>query len=350
MANSAIRLAPFAFAALILGACESPGSGTSAASASCLAPSAAPTQTDKTAGMVWVQGGTYVMGAAPLKPEEGPPQVASVDGFWIGAAEVTNAQFSRFVSATGYVTLAERPLDPAAYPGAAPAALQPSSLVFVPPAKGEPARGPGDWWRVIGGADWRHPEGPGSSLKGRERHPVVHVAYEDALAYAQWLGHDLPTEAEWEYAARGGLDGARFVWGDEVGGAAGARANVWQGVFPVVDTGADGHRARAAPVGCYAPNGYGLYDMAGNVWEWTRDWYAPSLEPSAEDNPTGPPRIAAYDPADPSAPKHVLKGGSYLCSEDFCWRYRPAARTAGPPDGGASHVGFRTVARLLPPT
>lgn len=337
---------PSSLAALVVAACgASEARVGQAPPSSCLAQAAAPTPGEPTAGMVWVEGGAYAMGAAPLKPEEGPPRTVRVDGFWIGRTEVTNAQFARFVAATGYVTLAERPLDPAAYPGASLDALQPSSLVFTPPAPGAPARGPDDWWRVVAGADWRRPEGPGSSIKGREQHPVVHIGYEDAMAYARWLGHDLPTEAEWEYAARGGIDGARFVWGEEAD-AKGAQANVWQGVFPVLDTAADGYRARPAPVGCFPPNGHGLHDMAGNVWEWTRDWYRPGLSAADEPNPTGPPRIAAYDPSDPSAPKHVLKGGSYLCSEDFCWRYRPAARTAGPPDGGASHIGFRTVRRV----
>ena len=350
MATRPARSVALALSILVLGACGSAPSRTpSPPPANCLAPSAGPTRADRTAGMVWVQGGAYAQGAAPLKPEEGPPRTARVDGFWISRTEVTNAQFASFVDATGYVTLAERPLDPTSYPGAPPSALAPSSLVFVPPGEGQTVRGPGDWWKIAPGADWRHPEGPDSSIIGREHQPVVHVAYEDALAYARWLGHDLPTEAEWEYAARGGLEGARFVWGDEADQESGPRANVWQGVFPVVDTAEDGYRARPAPVGCYAPNGYGLYDMAGHVWEWTRDWYRPGLQASAEENPTGPPRIAAYDPTDPSAPKHVLKGGSYLCSEDFCWRYRPAARTAGPPDGGASHIGFRTVMRLPPP-
>lgn len=347
--NRPLALAALVGALVALGACGRADVEAASASARCLEPASTSSQTDEAPDMVWVAGGAYTMGAAPLKPEEGPPRAVEVDGFWIGRTEVTNAEFARFVEATGYVTLAERPLDPAAYPGVPASALAPSSLVFTPPAKGRPVRGPGDWWQVVPGADWRRPAGPGSSIAGREHHPVVHVAYEDALAYATWLGHDLPTEAEWEYAARGGLEGARFVWGDQIAQEGQPRANTWQGVFPVSDTGADGYPARPAPVGCYAPNGYGLYDMAGNVWEWTRDWYRPGLGDTDGDNPTGPPQVAAYDPADPSAPKHVIKGGSYLCSEDFCWRYRPAARTAGPPDGGASHVGFRTVRRAAPP-
>lgn len=309
--------------------------------AACLASPAAAEPGKPTAGMAFIEGGDFDMGAAARKPEEGPPQRVRVTSFWIDRTEVTNAQFARFVAATGYVTLAERPLDPRLYPGAPASALRPSSLVFVG-AKGA-AAGPNDWWQIVEGADWRHPTGPGSSIAGRESLPVVHIAYEDALAYARWLGRDLPTEAEWEFAARGGLEGKTFAWGDA--DVPGANANVWQGPFPVADAGTDGYKATPAPVGCFPANGYGLHDMAGNVWEWTRDWYRPGLAPGDPDDPTGPPKVAAYDPSDPSAPKHVLKGGSYLCSEDFCWRYRPAARTAGPPDGGASHIGFRTVLR-----
>lgn len=313
-----------------------------AAPAACLAAPPAAHPGAPTSGMVFLNGGTFEMGAAALKPEEGPPRTVRVDSFWIDRTEVTNAQFARFVAETGYVTLAERPLDPALYPGVPKSALRPSSLVFVG-AQGQ-ASGPADWWRIVEGADWRRPKGPGSSIQGRESLPAVHIAYEDALAYARWLGRDLPTEAEWEYAARGGLAGRRFTW-DEAAAPAGPMANVWQGAFPIADAGDDGYKATPAPVGCFPANGYGLHDMAGNVWEWTRDWYRPGISETAADNPQGPPRIAAFDPSDPSAPKHVVKGGSFLCSEDFCWRYRPAARTAGPPDGGASHIGFRTVLR-----
>ena len=298
-------------------------------------------------GDVALPGGRFVMGADPLRPEEGPPREVSVGPFRIDRTEVTNAEFSEFVRATGYVTLAERRPDPALYPGVDPARLKPSSIVFVggldDPTRSDPSR----WWRVVEGADWRHPQGPGSSLKGRERLPVVHVGYEDALAYARWRGRDLPTEAEWEYAARGGLAGARYPWGDAPSTPEAPRANHWQGPFPALDTGADGYRMTPAPVGCFAPNGHGLYDMAGNVWEWTRDWYRPGLETEGAD-PAGPPQARALDPAEPAAPKHVIKGGSYLCADDYCFRYRPGARQPGPPDTGASHLGFRTVIRPAP--
>jgi formylglycine-generating enzyme len=260
--------------------------------------------------MARLPGGSFVMGAAAVRTEEGPARVVNVAAFRIDRTDVTNAQFGKFVEATGYRTLAER--------GPAPA-----SLVFVGARPGVSLADPAAWWRVIPGADWRHPEGPGSSILGRENLPVVHVAYEDALAYAHWLGHALPTEAEWEYAARGGWAGARYVWGNEQRPSGRVMANTWQGRFPDEDLAEDGYRAHPSPVGCFPPNGFWLYDMAGNVWQWTSDLY-----PAAED-----------------AGSHVIKGGSFLCSDNYCYRYRPAARTAGPPDSGASHIGFRTVVR-----
>jgi formylglycine-generating enzyme required for sulfatase activity len=296
-----------------------------------------PDPTQPTAGMVFITGGAFRMGALPMHDEEGPPRDETVGDFWIDATEVTNAQFARFVSATNYVTLAERSLDPALYPGVPRAQLAASSLVFVQPDGPVSLANPGAWWRVVPGANWRHPMGPGTSIEGRDNLPVVHVAYDDALAYARWAGRDLPTEAEWEYAARGSLPEARYTWGDDPPGA--GSANVWQGVFPVADTGEDGYRARASPVGCFERNGFGLYDMAGNVWEWTSTWYRPGIgdiEPSRSD---------AFDPAEPAVPKHVAKGGSFLCADNYCLRYRPAARTAGPPDSGSSHIGFRTIVR-----
>lgn len=297
-----------------------------------------------TAGMVHLSAGRFAMGAAAMRPEEGPARAVQVGEFWIDRTEVTNAAFARFVDATGYRTLAERPLDPRRYPQLSAEQRRPASLVFVG-AQGPRSGDPSQWWRVIPGADWRHPEGPGSSIRGRGAWPVVHIAWEDALAYARWLGRDLPTEAEWEYAARGGLADKRYVWGDQRPDPARPQANTWQGVFPVLDTGGDGYKAQAAPVGCYAPNGYGLFDMAGNVWEWTKDWFRPGLEVTSVIEQGGPPEARALDPDEPGKPKHVVKGGSYLCSDDFCFRYRPAARTPGPPDSGASHVGFRTVLR-----
>lgn len=274
-------------------------------------------------GEVALKGGTFTLGARPEHNDEGPPVQVSVGPFSIDRTEVTNAEFAQFVKATGYVTLAERQPDPKLYPGVPADKLKPSSLVFVG-AKGLGSGDPSLWWRVIDGANWMHPEGPGSDLKGRERHPVVQVAYDDALAYARWKGRDLPTEAEWEFAARAGLDGARYEWGDVRPAPGQPRANSWQGVFPAVDTGDDGYKARTAPVGCYPASAYGLYDMTGNVWEWTKDFY---------EAPT------------PNGRSHLIKGGSFLCADNFCYRYRPSARQPGPPDTGTSHVGFRTVRR-----
>ena len=301
----------------------------------------APSTTD----MVHIHGGAFEMGARPMHREEGPARTTHVGDFWIDRTEVTNAQFARFVRATGYVTQAERPLDPKAYPGLSSDLLKPSAVVFV--GSSDPERSdPGQWWRVIPGADWRHPQGPGSTIDGKDALPVVQVGWDDAMAYARWLGRDLPTEAEWEYAAQGGKGATRFVWGDAPLDPAKPQANVWQGVFPSLDTGQDGYKARSAPVGCFPPNGYGLYDMAGNVWEWTRDWYRPNLDPGSASDPRGPDVAQAYDPGDPGQRKHVIKGGSVLCSPDFCYRYRPAAREAGPSDTGENHIGFRTVLRI----
>jgi formylglycine-generating enzyme required for sulfatase activity len=274
-------------------------------------------------GEVALKGGTFTLGANPEHNDEGPAIRVTVGPFSIDRTEVTNAQFAQFVEATGYVTLAERQPDPKLYPGVPADKLKPSSLVFVG-AKGLGSGDPSGWWRVIDGASWRHPEGPDSDLKGRERHPVVQIAYDDALAYARWKGRDLPTEAEWEFAARAGLDGARYEWGDDRPAPGQPRANSWQGVFPAVDTGDDGYRARTAPVGCYAASAYGLYDMTGNVWEWTKDF---------------------YESPSPNGRTHLVKGGSFLCADNFCYRYRPSARQPGPPDTGTSHVGFRTVKR-----
>jgi formylglycine-generating enzyme len=286
-------------------------------------------------GMVFVPGGTFSMGAAGMRPEEGPPRPVTVAGFWIDRTDVTNAQFARFVAATGYVTLAERPLDPRVWPGLTEAQRRPSAIVFVGAAS-QAGSNPGQWWRIVPGADWRHPEGPRSSIAGKDQLPVVQVAWADAMAYAHWLGHDLPTEAEWEYAARGGAAPARFIWGDQPFDPRHPQANVWQGVFPAIDTGEDGYRAQASPVGCFPPNRVGLYDMAGNVWQWTRDPWRPTLDASAE---------PADAPGDPAVRRHVIKGGSFLCSPDYCYRYRPAARQAGPSDTGENHIGFRTVLR-----
>jgi len=299
--------------------------------------------------MVLIKGGRFEMGAAPLHAEEGPPRATTVGDFWMDRTEVTNVDFARFVAATGYVTEAEKPLDPKAYPELSGDQLKPSGIVFV----GAKTLGsdPAAWWRVVQGADWRHPEGPGSSIAGKDAWPVVQVSWADAMAYAKWLGRDLPTEAEWEYAAQGGKPRAtRFVWGDEALDESRPQANVWQGLFPAEDSGADGYKASAAPVGCYPANGYGLHDMAGNVWEWAKDWYRPGLDTAAGDNPAGPAETVAFDPGDPGVRKHVIKGGSFLCSPNYCYRYRPAAREPGPSDTGENHIGFRTVLRAAPGT
>ena len=344
------RALALAAATALLAACgepKSPRDRTTASDLACqthLPPAAHAPATD---GMVLVRGGAFDQGAAPARAEEGPPRTVRLGDFWIDRTEVTNADFARFVAATGYVTLAERPLDPKAYPGLQGDQLKPSAIVFVG-AEDPASSDPGQWWRVVQGADWRHPLGRGSSIAGKDALPVVQVAWADALAYARWLGRDLPTEAEWEYAARGGLKDARYTWGDAPFDRKHAQANIWQGPFPAVDTGEDGYKARVAPVGCFAANGYGLFDMAGNVWEWTKDWYRPNLDPAAADSPQGPAEADALDPGDPSERKHVIKGGSFLCADNFCFRYRPPAREGGPTDTGSNHVGFRTVLRLKP--
>jgi len=294
--------------------------------------------------MVFIAGGAFSVGARPMRAEEGPPRTTRVASFWIDRTDVTNAQFARFVAATGYVTMAERALDPKAYPQLSGDQLKPSAIVFV--GSDRPAgTDPGQWWRVVPGADWRHPLGPASSIAGRDTVPVVQVGWDDAMAYARWLGRDLPTEAEWEYAARGGKSATRFVWGDAPLDPRRPQANVWEGVFPALDTGADGFKAETSPVGCFPANGFGLYDMAGDVWQWTRDWYRPNLDPAIRSDPGGPGEAAAFDPGDPGARKHVIKGGSFLCAPNYCYRYRPAAREPGPTDTGENHIGFRTVLR-----
>jgi len=333
-------------AALALAACGARPPMAPPERTACLTPLPPARHAPATTGMVLVPGGAFEMGARAMRPEEGPPRATRVGSFWIDRTEVTNADFARFVKATGYVTLAERPLDPKAYPQLSGDQLKPSGIVF---AGSDRAAGPdpSQWWRVVPGADWRHPQGPGSSIAGKAALPVVQVAWDDAMAYARWLGRDLPTEAEWEFAAQGGRRRAtRFVWGEAPLDPAHPQANVWQGVFPVLDSGADGYKAKAAPVGCYPPNGYGLYDMAGNVWEWAKDWYRPNLDAARAANPEGPSETLAFDPGDPGVRKHVIKGGSFLCSPDYCYRYRPAAREPGPSDTGENHIGFRTVLRL----
>lgn len=300
-------------------------------------------------GMVWIPGGTFRMGSDRHYAEEAPVRKVSVAGFFIDPEPVTNAGFAAFVAATGHVTLAERPADPALYPGAPPELLRPASSVFVPPGGPVGLGNAYQWWTYVPGADWRHPRGPGSSIADLMDHPVVHVACGDAEAYAAWAGKALPTEAEWEYAARGGLDGADFVWGDDFTPGGVHMANTWQGEFPSHDTREDGF-GWTSPVGSFPANGYGLHDMAGNVWEWTQDWYGPHRAAQsccALADPRGGDRAESVDPAlsDLGIPRKVTKGGSFLCAPNYCRRYRPAARMAQAIDTSTCHLGFRCVLR-----
>jgi formylglycine-generating enzyme len=300
--------------------------------------------------MVWVPGGTFMMGSNDHYPEEAPAHEVTVNGFWMDQYTVTNAQFSRFVEDTNYVTSAERCPNPKDYPGAIPELLVPASVVFRRPGYKVSLSDHYQWWAYVAGASWRHPLGPGSSLKGLAKHPVVHVAFEDACAYATWAGKTLPTEAEWEFAARGGLEGAVYVWGDEFEPGGEVLANTWQGDFPNENLLTDGYEW-TAPVGSFPPNGYGLYEMAGNVWEWTTDWYQQHSEIQqtccASFNPRGGDPERSYDPRTPNVkiPRRVMKGGSYLCAPNYCQRYRPAARMAQAVDTSTCHLGFRCIIR-----
>jgi formylglycine-generating enzyme len=307
-------------------------------------------------GMVWIPGGEFTMGSDSdvAWPDERPAHRVRVDGFWMDTTEVTNAQFRAFVESTGYITTAEKPVDldeimRQSAPGTPlpdKERLIPGSLVFVAPGGPVPIRGRDvhrQWWQWTPGACWRHPEGPKSSIEGMDDHPVVHVSWDDAVAYAKWSGKRLPTEAEWEFAARGGLDNKPYVWGDEKPSDTAIHANLWQGEFPHKNTALDGYE-RTAPVKSYAPNGYGLYDMAGNVWEWCADWYQIDLYhhragKGVIDNPTGPEK--SFDPRQPHSPLRCQKGGSFLCNDSYCTRYRPSARHGCTPDTGMSHIGFR---------
>lgn len=304
-------------------------------------------------GMRYVDGGPFRMGSDQFYPEEAPPRMVRVDGFWIDETPVTNIEFARFVDATGYRTLAEVAPDPRLYPGMDPALSLAGSLLF------QPALGPVDrldytqWWSYRIGTDWRHPHGPASSLAGLVDHPVVHVAFSDAQAYAKWVGKSLPTEAEWEFAARGGLEGAEFAWGDELAPGGQMLANYWQGVFPHNNTLADGYE-RTSPVRTYPANGYGLFDMIGNVWEWSADWYGqPRIERKSRGtccvpvNPRGGLKRQSCDPAMLDIPigRKVVKGGSHLCAANYCQRYRPAARHPQEIDSSTCHIGFRCIRR-----
>jgi len=305
-----------------------------------------------TLGMTRVPGGTFLMGSDEHYQEERPAHPVHVDGFWIDERPVTNTRFRAFVEATGHVTAAEIVPDPADYPGALPDMLYAGSLVFIKPAGPVDRHNIGNWWQFLRGATWREPQGPGSSIEGKDDHPVVHIAFADAEAFALWEGKTLPTEAEWEFAARGGLDGAAYAWGDEFLPGGRFMANTWQGEFPWQSLGSDGFEG-TSPVGTFDPNGYGLYDMIGNVWEWTMDWYstthpdAPARSCCAPRNPRGGPLEQSLDPNQPAIriPRKVIKGGSHLCAPNYCRRYRPAARFPEPIDTSTSHLGFRCIIR-----
>ncbi len=306
-------------------------------------------------GMVLIRGGEFVMGsdASGAWPDEKPSHRVSVNSFWMDATEVTNRQFAEFVAATGYVTTAERPptVDeilanaPEGTPPPSVDVLVAGSLVFMPADTIVPLNDMRRWWRWTPDASWKHPEGPGSDISQRADHPVVHVSWDDAVAYANWAGKRLPTEAEWEFAARGGLEKQPYVWGSDPPSVSKPQANLWTGSFPYENTAADGFE-RTAPVGSYAPNGFGLYDMSGNVWEWCSDWYDRELyqqrtATKVTINPLGPGE--SHDPMRPFASQRSQRGGSFLCNDSYCSRYRPSARHGSTPDTGMSHVGFRCV-------
>lgn len=306
---------------------------------------------DNKDGMIFIPGGTFRMGSDDHYPEESPSTDVMIDDFWIDQVPVTNLQFAKFVGSTGYVTLAERVPNAADYPGIKPDMIQAGSLVFVQPNQPVSLHDPLNWWAFVFGADWRHPTGPGSVSDHLGDHPVTHIAYEDAEAYAHWAGKSLPREAEWEYAARGGLKAKPYAWGDELIPQGKYLANFWQGQFPHENAALDGH-VRTSPVRHYPPNDYDLYDMIGNVWEWTSDWYTnnhPQKNKSCcvPQNPRGGNETESYDPFQPDIRigRKVLKGGSHLCAPNYCQRYRPAARYPQPIDTSTSHVGFRCIIR-----
>jgi len=319
-------------------------------------PSPTPPPAEKPEGMVWIPGGEFSMGAAEqpgmnavgmqATVDSRPIHRVSVDGFWMDATEVTNAQFARFVDATKYVTVAERTPRAEDFPGAPPENLVAGSVVFSPPSHPVPLDDHFQWWTYVKGANWRHPDGPASTIAGRDRFPVVQIAYEDALAYAKWTGKRMPTEAEWEFAARGGLSGKLYPWGDEFMPDGKMMANSHQGHFPDNDAAEDGFRG-LAPVAQFPPNGYGLFDVAGNVWEWVSDWYRPDYYATLASsgrvarNPQGPD--TSFDPAEPNEKKRVHRGGSFLCTDQYCSRYMVGTRGKGESSTGTDHLGFRLV-------
>jgi formylglycine-generating enzyme len=306
----------------------------------------------KSPGMIRIPRGTFRMGSDRHYPEEAPAHIVTVSAFWMDRYLVTNREFKEFVKATRHITVAEVPPDPKHYPGAQVHMIYAGSLVFTPPICPVDMRCWGEWWALLKGANWRHPYGPKSNIHGLDDHPVVHVAYSDALAYATWAGKELPTEAEWEFAARGGLENAEYAWGDDFAPGGKHMANTWQGEFPRENRAEDGYE-RTSPVTAFPPNRYGIHDMIGNVWEWTADWYSMKHEADAPktccipNNPRGGCEGKSYDPRLPHVkiPRKVIKGGSHLCAPNYCRRYRPAARYAQPIDTSTSHVGFRCIVR-----
>jgi formylglycine-generating enzyme len=338
---------------------EPAGPPAATAAAATFQPTVANTKTapgEPPAGMVWIPGGEFSMGAAEAPDmntvgmqatvDSRPIHRVYVDGFWMDTTEVTNEQFAKFVEATKYVTIAERTPTAQDFPGAPPENLVAGAVVFSPPNHAVRLNDHFQWWSYIKGANWRHPEGPGSDLKGRERYPVVSMAYDDAAAYAKWAGKRLPTEAEWEFAARGGLSGKMYPWGDDFTPDGKIMANTHQGHFPDQDTGQDGHKGIGA-VALFPANGYGLYDVAGNVWEWVSDWYRPDYYAQLASagrvarNPHGPD--TPFDPEEPNEKKRVHRGGSYLCTDQYCSRYMVGTRGKGEGSTGTDHLGFRLV-------
>jgi sulfatase modifying factor 1 len=293
-------------------------------------------------GMAWIPSGRFAMGSDHRQFSDARPiHAVELDGFFMDRTPVTNEQFARFVRETSYVTVAERKPNPADFPGVPPEALVPGSLVFRSPSGPVPTNEVSRWWHYVPGACWKNPEGPGSNIAGRERHPVVQVCWDDAAAYSRWAGKRLPTEAEWEYAARGGLTQKPYAWGDDFRPNGRLMANTWQGRFPNANNAEDGWE-RTSPVGHFPPNAFGLFDMSGNVWQWCADWYRPdAYHLSAERNPVGPQD--SFDPREPNVPKRVQRGGSFLCTDQYCSRYMPGGRGKGAVGTGSSHVGFRCV-------
>jgi formylglycine-generating enzyme len=362
-ATTAVAAFGITFAATSRGTADDPAANTVQATRSAQATQAAPHVNDTPApgkapaGMVWVPGGVFWMGTKdptamvcggtdPMNDAR-PVHLVAVDGFWMDATEVTNDQFAEFVKAIGYVTIAEKIPRAEDFPDAPPENLVAGSIVFTPTTEAVPLDNHFRWWRYQHGANWRHPEGPTSSLAGRGKFPVVHVGWDDAVAYAKWAGKRLPTEAEWEFAARGGLDRKPYVWGDELRPKGRLPANIWEGNFPNENSAEDGFTG-ASPVGSFAANGFGLFDMAGNVWEWCADWYRPDTyarakpdKDGAVHNPQGPAN--SFDPLEPGIPKRVHRGGSFLCTDQYCTRYMPGSRGKGAIDSGANHLGFRCV-------